>query len=338
MGTCASTEKQDDAAGEDLQVVQVIEEVKRVPIPRIWILPEGRKLTVMMFGMTGAGKSSLGNLIADTAHFAAGDDTSSITNLDSIMKYEAEDSSLTVLDTIGLGDTEINQEKVVASIRDVALSAPNGVDMLMYVMRNARITDDAIARLIYVTEYLWGDESLMNLYIVVTCAARYANSKKEAHDWIMRQVEINWRFKHIFTLVGKNPNRFIFIDNPDLDSGEPEVEERRENSYNTVFKTFCKHPKDAVAPFTQASMKHVQEATKDERKALDEKRQEVTRIKNEIAKTQPVKKGKKGKAVQEVEEVAPAKSAEDAKLDQYLQKAKADMILAHQAMANKLEL
>ncbi|CAE7221517.1 Faim2 [Symbiodinium microadriaticum] len=123
-----------------------------------WVLPPGGKLTVMMFGMTGAGKSALGNLIAGSQIFDSGDDTSSITNLDSIMKYEAEDGSLVVLDTIGLGDTEIDQEKVVASIRDVALSALHGVDCLLYVMRNARITDDAIARLIYVTEYLWGDD------------------------------------------------------------------------------------------------------------------------------------------------------------------------------------
>lgn len=39
-----------------------------------------------MFGMTGAGKSSLGNLIADQQIFDSGDDTASITNLDSIMR------------------------------------------------------------------------------------------------------------------------------------------------------------------------------------------------------------------------------------------------------------
>merc|ERR1719498_2381837 len=108
--------------------------------------------------MTGAGKSSLANLLARSNVFAAGDDTASITNLDSVMKWEAEDASLVLLDTIGLGDTEIDQDKVVTSIRDVALSAIGGVDVLLYVMKNTRITDDAIMRLIYVTEYLWGSE------------------------------------------------------------------------------------------------------------------------------------------------------------------------------------
>lgn len=95
------------------------------------------------------------------------------------------------------------------------------MDCLLYVMRNARITDDAISRLIYVTEYLWGDESLLNLYIVVTYASKYAKSRSEAEarcgfglhmgpkdDWIQRQVDINWRFKHIYSIVGCNPHRW----------------------------------------------------------------------------------------------------------------------------------
>jgi len=220
-----------------------------------WDLPPGGGLTVLMFGMTGAGKSALGNLMANCSHFTSGDDTASVTNLDSVMRYDAPDHSVTILDSIGLGDTEIDQEKVVGSIRDVALSAPNGVDAMLFVMRNARITDDAIARLVYVTECLWGSECLLNLYIVVTFASRYAQSREEANAWIERQVEINWRFKHIYNLVGNNPNRFIFIDNPDSECGEPEIEKRQSMSRTALRKMLCQHPRDVIPPFTHAMMK-----------------------------------------------------------------------------------
>lgn len=73
-------------------------------------LPAGGRFTVMMFGMTGSGKSALGNLLAGYDHFQSGDDTASVTNTQSVMKYEAPDRSLVVLDTIGLGDTEIDQD------------------------------------------------------------------------------------------------------------------------------------------------------------------------------------------------------------------------------------
>ena len=47
-------------------------------------LPVGGRFTVMMFGMTGAGKSAIGNLMAGCEAFASGDDTASVTNLDSV--------------------------------------------------------------------------------------------------------------------------------------------------------------------------------------------------------------------------------------------------------------
>lgn len=343
MGTaCSQKAVEDDEPGDDEVLANAEPEKPDLKALRKWVLEPGKKMTVMMFGMTGAGKSALGNMIADETVFQSGDDTASVTNLDSIMKFEAEDRSLVVLDTIGLGDTEIDQEKVVANIRDVALSAPNGVDCLFYVMRNARITDDAISRLIYVTEYLWGDDSLLNLYIVVTCSARYAKNRTEAEEWIKKQVEINWRFKHIYGIVGNSPNRFIFIDNPDPDSGELLIEERREASHEAIFKVLCQHPRDAVPPFTQAMMKQVAEMTKVEREALDEKEKEVQRLQNEVSKKTKAsakKKGKKEKGKDEIVAVQPAmgKTQADETLERYLQQAKQDLLVAEKTMKAKLE-
>lgn len=236
-------------------------------------LPPGGMFTVLMFGMTGAGKSALGNLMAGCEAFASGDDTASVTNLDSVMRYEAMDDSLVILDTIGLGDTEIDQDKVVASIRDVALSAVNGVDAMCFVMRNARITDDAIARLIYVTEYLWGSECLLNLYVIVTFASKYLASREDANQWIERQVELNWRFKHIYELVGRNPYRFLFVDNPGTDSGEPNVSERQSASRRALMTAFIQHPRDVIPPFTHSTMEKarrlVQEQTAEVEKATE---------------------------------------------------------------------
>lgn len=239
-------------------------------------------MTVMMFGMTGSGKSSLGNLIAGFDAFEAGDDTASMTNLESVMKHEAEDASLIVLDTVGLGDTEISQDKVVASIRDVALSAPDGIDVLLFVMRNTRITDDAIARLIYVTEFLWGHECLLNLYVVVTFGCGYVGRPDKARQWIDRQVEINWRFKHIYGLVGMNPNRFIFVDNPDPYAEEPDWENRREQSRELLMKMLCSHPRDVVPPYTHTTMERARELMEERIRNLELQKQEVQRLEKEL--------------------------------------------------------
>lgn len=244
-------------------------------------LPSDGHLTVMMFGMTGAGKSALGNLIANQSVFVAADDTSSVTNLDSVLRYDAPDGSLVLLDTIGLGDTEIDQDKVIANIRDVALSAPRGVDVLLFVMRHARITDDAIARLIYVTEYLWGQDCLLNLYVVVTFASKYLVRPDEAKQWIERQAEINWRFKHIYNLVDNNANRFIFVDNPDIQSEEPNIDERQGASREAVMRVLAAHPRDVVPPFTHALMKKTQKMVEPQLRELETREREVQALERE---------------------------------------------------------
>ena len=254
-------------------------------------LPPGGMFTVLMFGMTGAGKSALGNLMAGCDAFAFGDDTASVTNLDSVMRYEAADDSLVILDTIGLGDTEIDQDKVVASIRDVALSAVNGVDAMCFVMRNARITDDAIARLIYVTEYLWGSECLLNLYVIVTFASKYLASREEANEWIERQVELNWRFKHIYELVGRNPYRFLFVDNPSADSGEPSIEERQTASRRALMNAFIQHPRDVIPPFTHKVMEKARCLVEAQKKEVEKATEKFAQL--HAAKVEREKKRRK---------------------------------------------
>ena len=256
-------------------------------------LPPGGMFTVLMFGMTGAGKSALGNLMAGCEAFASGDDTASVTNLDSVMRYEAMDDSLVVLDTIGLGDTEIDQDKVVASIRDVALSAVNGVDAMCFVMRNARITDDAIARLIYVTEYLWGSDCLLNLYVIVTFASKYLASRKDANEWIERQVELNWRFKHIYELVGRNPYRFLFVDNPGTDSGEPNIEERQSASRRAIMTAFIQHPRDVIPPFTHSVMEKARRLVEEQKKEAERATEKFAQL--HAAKLEREKKKRKSK-------------------------------------------
>merc|ERR1719174_1223655 len=68
-------------------------------------LPPDGELTVLLFGMTGCGKSSFGNLIVGDKVFDASDDTTSVTRMDSLLKFVTDDGALMLLDTIGLGDT-----------------------------------------------------------------------------------------------------------------------------------------------------------------------------------------------------------------------------------------
>jgi len=250
----------------------------------LWKLPPAGRLTVLMFGMTGAGKSSVGNCIAGFNAFEVSDSLASVTNLDSVMRYHTPDSSLILLDTIGLGDTELEQEQVVASIRDMAVSATDGIDVLFFVMKNTRLADDAIARLIYVIEYLWTDECLLNLYVIVTCAPRYLAVPADGLAWIEKQLS-NWRFAYIYKLVGENPNRFIFVDNPDVESGEPNVAERQLASRNALMKALVNHPREIIPAWTTERMRDAQERTKQQREVLQKRAEDVVAAETALVKS-----------------------------------------------------
>merc|ERR1719469_239646 len=88
----------------------------------------GGKWTVMVFGKTGAGKSHLANLMIGYNAFASCDSLASVTNDQSVRKAVSSDGRLTVLDTIGFGDTKLPPELVVRSLRDTSLEAPDGID------------------------------------------------------------------------------------------------------------------------------------------------------------------------------------------------------------------
>mmetsp|Transcript_89698 Transcript_89698/g.159380 ORF Transcript_89698/g.159380 Transcript_89698/m.159380 type:complete len:576 (-) Transcript_89698:268-1995(-) len=279
----------------------------------LWKLPPAGRLTVLMFGMTGAGKSSLGNCIAGFNAFEVSDSLASVTNLDSVMRYTDENSSLILLDTIGLGDTELDQEQVVASIRDMAISATDGIDVLFFVMKNTRLADDAIARLIYVIEYLWTDECLLNLYVVVTCAPRYLAVPADGLAWIEKQLS-NWRFAYIYKLVGENPNRFIFVDNPDSESGEPNCAERQLASRNALMKALVTHPRDIIPPWTSERMRDAQGRTKVQREALQQRAEEVLQAETALEKSTMKQRSSKSKLPpQPASESPPASADEDFK-------------------------
>merc|ERR1711920_709881 len=97
---------------------------------------------------------------------------------------------------------------------------------------------------------------------------------------------------HIYSIVGNNPNRFIFVDNPDPESGEPNIEERHYESRFAMMKTLVMHPRDVVPPFTQETMKRAQDLTQAERKELKDKEQEVQRLQQELEEKAPKKKRK----------------------------------------------
>lgn len=186
-------------------------------------LPYRRQWTVMVFGKTGAGKSHLANLLVGHKAFASGDSVASVTGEESVKKAESRDESLIVLDTIGFGDTKLPPDAVVRSLRDTALEAPGGIDALFFVLKKERVTVSEQETLAYVTEFLFGQECLPNLYMVVTHAGRLAKEVQLRDAWLKEQAAASSQFAAILSHFGPNPvRRIAFVENSDPTDAEDE--------------------------------------------------------------------------------------------------------------------
>lgn len=255
------------------------------------LLPEQGRFTALLFGLSGGGKSHLGNLLLGIDSFEASmpHQPATTTRL-----CEAEDGSLVVLDCAGLGSNVLSQEAVVASVKDVSLQAPDGIDAMLFVMKNDRIDDDLIARFIFITQFLMGEACLKSLYIVITFAPHFPGDKKEADAWVKKQLDLNWRFRYIYTLVGSSTDRFIFVDNPDPASKEPHADERRCASRDAVMRALCGHPRKSLPPFCTSIMSRSRELLQNNnsgswearRQEFGIKEQQITQLQSQLQSLQ----------------------------------------------------
>lgn len=185
---------------------------------------------VLLFGKTGSGKSSLGNLLLNWPFFDTGDSLSSITNDVSVKRGAAVDGSLVVLDTPGFCDTSLTQDEVVKSIRDIAVEAqsgPNGgIDLLFFIMKKERFTAQEHEVFLFIINYLFGPECIDNLYVVVSHAQKLAVDEARAERWLQDQVEGSAKFADVYDAVGRNPRKFLFVENPDVCNADDSDEER----------------------------------------------------------------------------------------------------------------
>jgi len=219
-------------------------------------VPSKGNWTIMVFGKTGAGKSHLANLLLGHQAFASGDSLASVTNEHSVRRGISSDGALTVLDTIGFGDTKLPPETVISSLRDTALEAPAGIDCILFVLKKERVTPMEQEILAYVTQLLFGPECLPNVYIVITHAGRLAKDIPARGPWLKEQAAASTTFAAMIGLLGHEPEkRIAFVENPDIcdaDEEEREVaEKKRHRAFQDIMGLLQRH---VAAPFRHGIM------------------------------------------------------------------------------------
>lgn len=330
---------------EELTNVDVFLEKVEAAVKRC-SLPPGAQRTVMVLG-DGNQTGTLCNLIAGKDSFES--QPGRLVN-----HWESVDGAISILelDLANLANLEGNDPLIAQNVShseavaqaarealaDLLLWAHRGINVLLYVVPFGPVSEERIRRLIFLTQYLLGNELLLHLYVVVTDVPSSLHSTSE---WISAFADSDFGFRHLYTLAGKNPSRFVTLRKHQADAIGQELSIRK-----ALLSACGRHPVQMMPAFHMKQMQEVLSKIQEERSKLDELQSKVRKLQNELQRPpNGSPQGKESPAMNQKQALpvisggdlnAKVITAPPRHLWRSLQKAEADVLAAQALMERKL--
>ena len=148
---------------------------------------ERKKKTIVLFGISGVGKSTVSNCL-----LGAKGDMNSIQNGDFPVSEDAasgntdfeihSNDKYTIVDTIGFGSADINGTYLLKMMRRGLHKVNNELDLVVFVIRQGRLTNDTFQFIRTFQENVLRNESRMNSLLLVNRCER---------GWLARDAQRN---------------------------------------------------------------------------------------------------------------------------------------------------
>ncbi|MCE8167817.1 MAG: 50S ribosome-binding GTPase [Candidatus Moeniiplasma glomeromycotorum] len=183
---------------------------------------------IILIGKTGSGKSTLANVISGTNEFAESGSSTSVTK--EIKKGEFSDSGINyaVIDTVGIGDTQLRKEEVLDKIAEAVYLARDGISQVLFVT-NGRFDQFEMSIYSLLSTIIFDKSVTSYTTIVRTRFPKFEDKEERAKDI----EEMKSSEGELSNVIKSCQERVVHIDNPSLDidvaddESDDEIEERK---------------------------------------------------------------------------------------------------------------
>ncbi|CAG8451884.1 5546_t:CDS:2 [Rhizophagus irregularis] len=175
---------------------------------------------ILLIGRTGNGKSALANVISGTSKFKESEFVNSETKDVQIEIVDIDGINYKIVDTVGLGDTELTMQQVLNKLADASHVLRKGLSQVLFVT-SGRFTEEELIAFDLLRTVLF-DENIVN-YTTIVRTKFPGFRKPEKCEEDKKRMENDKR-----TEVVKLCNKFIHVNN--LSEDEDPEQKAREDS------------------------------------------------------------------------------------------------------------
>jgi len=183
--------------------------------------------TILLIGRTGRGKSALANVVTSTNNFKENERSISKTKEIQTEKFKDNNGlNYLVIDTPGIGDTQLPTEKILDIVAEAVYLVRNGINQVLFVT-NGRFEQYEMATYNLLRTVIFDQDITKHTAVVRTRFKDFKNSKKCEND-IALMIE---RGGELAEIIKSCQGRVLHVDNPPISiaSAYNESEKEREN-------------------------------------------------------------------------------------------------------------